>query len=53
MTEDDESERQRHLGALDDSIARGIADAEADRVKPVDVVFDRLKAKYERLARDS
>jgi antitoxin ParD1/3/4 len=34
------------LEVLDAAIARGIADADAGRVKPADEVFDRLKAKY-------
>lgn len=39
-------EREARLAALDMSIARGIADAEAGRTKPSEVVFDRLEAKY-------
>jgi antitoxin ParD1/3/4 len=39
-------ERETRLAALDASIARGIADIEAGRVKPLDTVFDRLEAKY-------
>jgi antitoxin ParD1/3/4 len=46
---DEQREQQRRLAALDASIALGITDAEAARVKPLDVLFDRLKAKYERL----
>jgi antitoxin ParD1/3/4 len=34
------------LAALDASIARGIADADAGRVKPAAQVFDRLEVKY-------
>jgi antitoxin ParD1/3/4 len=34
------------LAALDASIARGIADADAGRVKPAPQVFDRLEVKY-------
>jgi antitoxin ParD1/3/4 len=44
-------EREAHLAALDAAIARGIADADAGRVKPVDEVFDRLKAKYQAMAK--
>jgi antitoxin ParD1/3/4 len=40
-------ERERRLAALDAAIERGIADAEAGRVTPADVVFDRLTAKYQ------
>ncbi|HZC15719.1 MAG TPA: type II toxin-antitoxin system ParD family antitoxin [Caulobacteraceae bacterium] len=39
-------DRETRLAALDASIARGITDMEAGRVKPVDTVFDRLEAKY-------
>lgn len=40
-------ERELRLAALDASIARGVADAEAGRTKPVAEVFDRLAAKYQ------
>lgn len=43
-------ERERKLAALDAAIERGIADAEAGRVTPADVVFDRLTAKYQQMA---
>jgi antitoxin ParD1/3/4 len=43
-------ERETHLIALDAAIARGTADANAGRVKPVDEVFDRLDAKYRALS---
>jgi antitoxin ParD1/3/4 len=43
-------EREAHLNALDAAIARGIADADAGRVKPIAAVFDRLEAKYAALA---
>lgn len=33
------------LAALDTSIARGLADADAGRTTPADEVFDRLEAK--------
>ena len=39
-------EREARLKALHDAIGRGIADADAGRVKEVDVVFDQLEAKY-------
>jgi antitoxin ParD1/3/4 len=39
-------ERETRLAALDASIARGLADADAGRTKAVDTVFDRLEAKY-------
>jgi antitoxin ParD1/3/4 len=38
-------EREARLAALDASIARGLADADAVRVKPSSEVFDRLEAK--------
>ena len=37
-------EREARLAALDASIARGMADADAGRVKPSADVFDRLEA---------
>ena len=43
-------ERERKFAALDAAIERGIADAEAGRVTPADVVFDRLIAKYQQMA---
>jgi antitoxin ParD1/3/4 len=39
-------EREARLSALDAAIARGLADADAGRVKPASAVFDRLEAKY-------
>lgn len=36
-------DREVRLKALDEAIARGIADAEAGRTVPVDVAFERLK----------
>ena len=44
-------ERETRLAALDAAIARGIADAEAGRVKPVGQVFHRLEAKYRAAAK--
>src|SRR3954470_21419129 len=38
-------ERETRLAALDASIARGIADADAGRVTPADKVLDRIEAK--------
>jgi antitoxin ParD1/3/4 len=43
-------EREARLAALDASITRGLADAEAGRTKPAAAVFDRLEAKYRALA---
>lgn len=39
-------EREARLAGLDASIARGTADAAANRVKSADEIFDRLEAKY-------
>ena len=38
-------EREKKLEALDAAIARGIADAEAGRVVPIDEAFERLRTK--------
>jgi antitoxin ParD1/3/4 len=43
-------ERETRLVALDAAIARGLADADAGRVKPSAAVFDRLEAKYRAMA---
>ncbi|MCC2098708.1 MAG: type II toxin-antitoxin system ParD family antitoxin [Hyphomicrobiales bacterium] len=43
-------ERETRLAALDASIARGVADADAGRVKSASDVFDRLGAKYQAMA---
>jgi antitoxin ParD1/3/4 len=39
-------ERETRLATLDAALARGIADADAGRVKPAEEVFARLEAKY-------
>lgn len=39
-------EREQRLAALDAALAKGIADADAGRIKPAEEVFDRLEAKY-------
>lgn len=43
-------ERETRLAALDSSIARGLADADAGRTKPAEGMFDRLEAKYRAMA---
>jgi len=43
-------ERETRLAALDASIARGLADADAGRTTQADEVFDRLEAKYRAMA---
>ena len=45
-------ERERKLAALDAAIERGVADIRAGRVHDADAVFDRLEAKYTRLAEE-
>jgi antitoxin ParD1/3/4 len=44
-------ERETRLAALDASIGRGLADAEAGRTKPAEDVFDRLESKYQGMVR--
>lgn len=44
-------DRETKLVALDASILRGLADADAGRTKPAGDVFDRLEAKYSAMAR--
>jgi antitoxin ParD1/3/4 len=44
-------ERESRLAALDASIARGLADADAGRTFPADEVFDELRAKYRAMLR--
>jgi antitoxin ParD1/3/4 len=44
-------EREARLLALDAAIARGLADAEMGRVKPIGAVFDRLEARLKAKAR--
>ena len=39
-------EREARFAALDESLARGLADADAGRTRPAEDVFDRLEAKY-------
>jgi antitoxin ParD1/3/4 len=44
-------EKLRASAALDAAIARGLADAEAGRVKFAEEVFDRPEAKYRAMSR--
>ena len=46
-------DREARLAALDASIRRGLADAEAGRTRPADEVFDRLETKYGVMADDA
>ncbi len=39
-------DREARLAALDASIGRGLADADAGRTRPADEVFARLSTKY-------
>ncbi|MGA0542574.1 type II toxin-antitoxin system ParD family antitoxin [Neotabrizicola sp. VNH66] len=43
-------ERETRLSVLDQSLARGLADAEAGRVKPMSEVASRLEAKYQAMS---
>lgn len=43
-------DREARLAALDAAIARGLADADAGRVKPAGKALDRLAGKYRELA---
>jgi len=40
-------EREARLAALDASLSRGIADANAGRAKPASEVFERLESKHQ------
>ena len=44
-------EREARLAVLDQALTKGIADTEAGRTKPADVVFARLEAKYQTMGR--
>lgn len=39
-------EREAQLAALDAAIAKGLADADAGRTRPAEVVFAELRARY-------
>ena len=43
-------EREAALQRLDAALERGIADADAGRVKPLEEVVERLRAKYQAMA---
>ena len=45
-------EREKRLAALDAAIERGLADADAGRVRPIDEVERELVAKFERMAEE-
>lgn len=44
-------EREARLGVLDQALSRGVADADAGRVKPLGDVAARLEAKYQAMGR--
>jgi antitoxin ParD1/3/4 len=46
-------DRERRIKSLDTAIERGLADIEAGRVRSAEDVFDRLEAKYKRMADQS
>lgn len=46
-------EREARLTVLDQSIARGLADVEAGRVRSASEVLSRLEAKYQAVGRAS
>ena len=43
-------DRERRLAALDQAIARGLADADAGRIRPAEEVFDELEAEFTKAA---
>ena len=45
-------DRERRLSALDSAIERGVASVKAGRVQPAEEIFDRLEAKYARMAEE-
>jgi antitoxin ParD1/3/4 len=50
LLEDATLDREQKLKALDEALAKGLADAEAGRMIPLEEVVDRLTAKYAALA---
>lgn len=44
-------DQARNLAALDAALRAGVDDADHGRVTPADAVFDRLRSKYEAMAR--
>lgn len=43
-------EREKRLEALDQALAKGLADVEAGRVRPAKDVFEELRQKYRKMA---
>ena len=46
LLEDAEGERERKLKALDEAIAKGLADAEAGRMIPLEEAAAKIRAKH-------
>ncbi len=44
--------RERRRRELDEALERGLADAEAGRVQPIEEVAARLKAKYQAMQKE-
>ncbi|PBC10368.1 hypothetical protein [Mesorhizobium sp. WSM3859] len=44
------ADSDKRIAALDSALAKGISDVEAKRIMPAEEVFDRLEAKYRKLA---
>ncbi|TGQ16639.1 MULTISPECIES: hypothetical protein [unclassified Mesorhizobium] len=44
------ADSDKRIAALDAALAKGISDVEAKRTMPAEEVFDRLEAKYRKLA---
>lgn len=43
-------EREKRLEALDQALAKGMADVEAGRVRPAKEVFEELRKRYQQMA---
>ena len=44
-------EREKRLAVLEQALDRGLGDSKAGKVKPANVVLDRLEAKYRAMAK--
>ena len=45
-------EREKRLEALDQALARGMADVEAGRLIPAEEVFEELRERYRKMAQE-
>ena len=45
-------EREKRLEALDQALARGMADVEAGRLIPAEEVFEELRERYRQMAQE-